>query len=95
MHSTEYSPSRGPDYFYQPASRKSRLVTFLLAFFLGMFGAHRFYVGKIGTGIVQLLFTLSGIGMLVSAPWVLVDWIFVLSGNFKDGQGRKITRWDN
>ena len=41
MHSTEYSQSWGPDYLYQPISRKSRLVTFLLAFFLGMFGAHR------------------------------------------------------
>ena len=48
MHSTE---TWHPEHFYAPISRKSRLVAFLLAFFLGMFGAHRFYVGKTGTAI--------------------------------------------
>jgi TM2 domain-containing membrane protein YozV len=67
----------------------------LLAFFLGLFGAHRFYAGKIGTGIIQLLITLSGIGMIVSGIWVLIDWIVILCGNFNDDQGCKITRWDN
>ena len=95
MHSTEYSESWSPDCFYSPASRKSRLVTFLLAFFLGMFGAHRFYVGKTATAIAQLVLSVTVVGMLVSAPWVLVDWIVALSGNFKDSEGRKITRWDN
>ncbi len=35
------------------ASPKSRLAALLLCWFLGMFGAHRFYVGKIGTGILR------------------------------------------
>lgn len=44
-------------------STKSGLVTLLLGIFLGVFGAHRFYVGKIGTGILMIL-TLGGLGIL-------------------------------
>ncbi|MBI2330267.1 TM2 domain-containing protein [Candidatus Daviesbacteria bacterium] len=43
-------------------SHKSRLATSLLAWFLGTFGAHRFYLGKIGTGLL-MLFTLGGLGI--------------------------------
>ncbi len=56
----------------------------MLCFFLGALGIHRFYVGKIGTGIVQLL-TFGGLGI-----WALVDFIMVVTGNFKDAQGLPI-----
>jgi len=90
------SETRGDSFYYGalPPSRKSRMVTFLLALFVGIFGVHRFYVGKTATGVVQLLLTISVIGVLVSSPWVFVDWIVILCGNFKDDMGRKITRWD-
>ena len=39
----------------QGVSSKSRLVALLLCFFLGGLGVHRFYAGKIGTGIVWKL----------------------------------------
>ena len=68
-------------------SERRILVAFLLCFFLGAFGVHRFYAGKIGTGILQLL-TLGGLGI-----WVLIDLIFLATGNFRDGEGEKITRW--
>ncbi|HEU4628975.1 MAG TPA: TM2 domain-containing protein [Gemmatimonadaceae bacterium] len=68
-------------------SEKRILPAFLLCFFLGVFGAHRFYVGKIGTGILQLL-TLGGLGI-----WALIDLIFIIVGNFTDGDGEKITEW--
>lgn len=74
-------------------SEKSRLVTFLLAFFLGMIGVHRFYVGKNASGIIQLVLTLSVIGIFITSIWVFVDWIFVLTGEFTDGDGLKVKKW--
>ena len=61
------------------------LVSILLCFFLGPIGAHRFYTGHIGIGVIQLL-TLGGCGI-----WVLIDFIILLTGNFKDGEGNPIT----
>lgn len=65
-------------------SRKEWLLTVLLCFFFGGFGIHRFYVGKIGTGLLMLL-TAGGCGI-----WWLVDFILVLCGNFRDNEGRYI-----
>ncbi|NGY88225.1 TM2 domain-containing protein [Bacillus megaterium] len=63
---------------------KNWLVTVLLCFFLGGLGAHRFFVGKIGTGIVMLV-TLGGFGI-----WSLIDLIIIIAGNFKDSEGNLI-----
>lgn len=68
-------------------SDKKILPAFLLCFFLGIFGAHRFYVGKIGTAILQI-FTLGGLGI-----WALIDWIMIMVGAFTDKQGNKLTQW--
>ncbi len=65
-------------------SPKSRLATVLLAWFLGTLGIHRFYLGKIGTGILMLL-TGGGLGI-----WALIDFIMALAGVMKDKQGRPI-----
>lgn len=45
---------------------KTKLVAYLLWFFLGVFGAHKFYLGKIGMGILYI-FTLGlfGIGIII------------------------------
>lgn len=65
-------------------SPKSWIATLLLCFFLGGLGVHRFYVGKVGTGIVWLLTCgLLGIG-------TLIDFIVILCGNFKDGNGQVV-----
>jgi TM2 domain-containing membrane protein YozV len=68
----------------QRTSDKDFWVTLLLCFFLGVLGIHRFYVGKIGTGLLWL-FTggLFGIGYIV-------DLIFIITGNFTDKQGYAI-----
>lgn len=57
------------------------LITLLLCFFLGILGVHRFYHGKIGTGIL-MIFTLGGFGI-----WITIDIIMILFGKFtkKDG----------
>ncbi|WP_340199016.1 TM2 domain-containing protein [Ascidiimonas sp. W6] len=65
-------------------SDKSFLVMILLCFFLGTLGIHRFYVGKIGTGIFMLI-TLGGLGV-----WTFIDLIYIITGSFKDKNGLKI-----
>jgi len=63
---------------------KSKITALLLCFFLGGLGVHRFYVGKIGTGILYFCtLGLFGFG-------VFFDFIFILIGVFKDQYGRKL-----
>ena len=70
-------------------SEKIILPAFLLCWFLGFFGAHRFYVGKTGTAILQIL-TIGGLGV-----WTLVDFIMIIIGKFKDKDGKTLTKWTN
>ena len=70
------------------SSEKSRGVALALAAVLGPFGAHRFYVGKTGTGLLMLC-TLGGGGL-----WYLYDLILVAGGSFRDAEGRLVSRWD-
>jgi len=58
---------------------KKILPAFLLCFF--------FYVGKIGTGIAQIL-TLGGLGF-----WALYDFIMIIIGKFTDAEGNELTEW--
>ena len=85
-------------------SGKSRLAVTLFAFFLGEFGAHRFYVGKIGTAIVMLILGVVGwstvwvfgvglIPLIAVGIWALVDFIFAVAGRFRDSEGRIIQKW--
>jgi len=91
-------------------SPKSRLVTTLLAIlFVGQFGAHRFYTGKIETAIVMLVVGISGwvldalpipfVGWLGTAChwavwiWAFIDFIYAVLGKFTDADGKLIENW--
>ena len=64
-----------------PTSSKSYAATLLLAIVLGFLGIHRFYLGKVGTGILYLL----------TAGWFGIGWVIdiftILFGNFTDKTG--------
>jgi TM2 domain-containing membrane protein YozV len=47
----------------------------LLAFFIGTLGIHRFYLGRTGSGIVMLILSITLVGLLVTAPWALIDMV--------------------
>ncbi len=68
-------------------SSKSRLIVLLLCFFLGLLGIHRFYAGKIGTGVLMLC-TAGGLGV-----WWLIDLIFIACGSFRDKADKRIINW--
>lgn len=84
-------------------SSKSRLATTLFAWFLGIFGAHRFYLGKIGTAVTMLILGIIGVTtwcLLVGMPflgavgiWALIDFIYAVAGLMKDKEGKLIKKW--
>ena len=78
QHHGEIGPALG-------ASDKKLVPAALLCLLLGVFGAHRFYVGKTTTGLLQLC-TLGGVGL-----WMLYDLILILTAQFRDGDDKPIT----
>lgn len=70
-------------------SSRSRLITLLFCIFLGWIGVHRFYAGKIGTGILMIVLMCTGIGEI----WLAIDFILILLGAFTDVQGLRIVNW--
>lgn len=65
----------------RPTSPKSKAVVLPLCIFLGVLGVHRYYVGKIGTGVLWTLTAgFFGIG------WI-VDIFTVALGGFYDVNG--------
>jgi len=71
---------------------KQLLVGILLALFVGTLGIHNFYLGHTGRGIAQLLITVLtlGIGVLITAPWSLIELIMMATGNLTDSDGRPL-----
>jgi len=68
-------------------SERSRGITLVLAGTLGFVGGHRFYTGKVSTGVLMAL-TLGGFGL-----WWAYDFILVAMGGFRDGEDRRVSNW--
>ena len=69
-------------------SERSRAVALGLAVVGGVFGLHRFYTGRVQSGVWMCL-TLGGMGI-----WYLYDVVVIAAGDFQDGDGRRLVRWD-
>jgi len=88
-------PAYGQPAYGQPVvgAPKQWIVAVLLAFFLGTLGIHNFYLGYTTKGIIQLVLTITVIGIFVSGPWALIDFIMLImrSGSYAtDAQGQPL-----
>ena len=89
-------PAYGQPAYGQPfaaGAPKQWIVAMLLAFFLGTLGIHNFYLGYTTKGIIQLVLTITVIGIFVSGPWALIDFIMLImrSGSYAtDAQGQPL-----
>ena len=71
------------------------LATLLFCLFLGVFGAHRFYNGKIQTAVTMLSISillgwLLGLGFYITTIWTVVDLIMIVCGKFTDKNNNPI-----
>ncbi|WP_342399189.1 TM2 domain-containing protein [Bartonella vinsonii] len=73
--------------------KQSKLVLALVCWFFGWLGAHRFMVGKFGTGILMLVLTFSFLGSPISVMWIIIDFIVIVAGKFTDEDGNQVTNW--
>jgi TM2 domain-containing membrane protein YozV len=58
-------------------------VAYLLAIFLGPLGAHRFYLGRTGTGVIMLILSITFFGLIITLPWTLID-LFLIPGIIRE-----------
>lgn len=76
-------------------TKKNAIVAGALCFLFGVFGIHRFYVGKTKTAVAMLLITLLlGVigGIIVTLVWAIVDFLQICLGNFKTESGQDLVR---
>jgi len=74
-------------------SGKSRATAGILGILLGGLGVHRFYLGNIGVGIVQIIVTLITIG--VGSLWGFIEGIIIISGAaWRDADGKPLRRYN-
>ncbi|MCR5537245.1 MAG: TM2 domain-containing protein [Succinivibrio sp.] len=69
---------------------KDWIVALLLCFFVGCFGIHRFYVRKNTSGLIMLILTITCVGVIISWPWAVWDFIMILLRKFKTADGQEL-----
>jgi TM2 domain-containing membrane protein YozV len=84
---TQYDPADEPDAELPQASERSRSVALVLGMLGGVFGLHRFYVGRNQSGVIMAL-TFGGLGM-----WWLYDMVVLVSGEFRDADDLPLRNW--
>jgi len=67
----------------------SRTVALLLCIFFGGIGVHKFYVGKVGDGIMYLLFSWTGIPAFIA----FIEIFIIANGTFRDDKGLALVNW--
>jgi len=93
---TPYGAYPRPDMMAYTGPPKSKVAAALLAFFLGGFGIHRFYLGHTATGVAMLVLFVIGLatcGVTSAAVgvWAFVDFILILTGSLREPNGRELT----
>lgn len=84
----EYDPSDEPEAELPMVSERSRTVALVLASLGGVFGFHRFYTGRVHSGIAMAV-TFGGLGM-----WWLYDMITIIAGEFRDVDDLPVRNWN-
>lgn len=82
-----YDPGYDPEEELPPVSERSRTVALVLGMLGGVFGFHRFYVGRVQSGIIMAV-TIGGLGM-----WWLYDMVTVVAGEFRDVEDLPLRNW--
>ncbi len=72
-------------------TENTKIMFALLCWVAGIFGVHRFMVGKVRTGALMLVLSLSLFGLIITGIWAVVDFIVILGGRFTDKDGNQIT----
>ncbi len=75
----------------QRPSEQPQAIVAIVCWFLGGLGIYRFMVGKVGTGVLILILSLSVIGLIVTLIWRVIDLVFILAGKFTDKDGNRVT----
>jgi len=74
-------------------SDRSRLAAGLLGILIGELGVHRFYLGNIGIGIIQIIVTIITLG--IGGLWGFIEGIIIIAGaNWKDAQGKPLRKYN-
>jgi len=82
-----YDPSEEDLEELPQVSERSRTVALILGMLGGVFGFHRFYAGRVQTGIAMAI-TFGGLGV-----WWLYDMVTIVAGEFRDAEGLPVRNW--